>query len=361
MTSPRRFKRAILHIGTERTGSTSTQSAMFRHAAHLATEGVLVPNSLLRPQEIEGGVANHTLFTVAFADVDTYVDDLLPPEATREWTLRPLALQRRLRAALLAEIAAADPAITTLLISSEHLHSRIESPDSVARIADFLREVADAITIVAVIRPQIAMAISVFNLQLRMGSTNTRIVPIFDDATGWDSVLGLRRSYFDLHAMLQRYELAFGRANVSAHLHGDGANFDSSALIFAAAGAALPADWETIRENSSVARAAQELLLFLNRHQHLIAAEARADLRARIDRVLIRRFQGRGLLPARAEAAAFMQQFAAGNEAIRQSYFPDRPTLFALDETRFPEASESLGDQVSREMLVELMGEIIRS
>jgi hypothetical protein len=47
---------------------------------------------------------------------------------------------------------------------------------------------------------------------------------------------------------------------------------------------------------------------------------------------------GQGWLPTQAEAAAFMQRFEAGNERLRQRYFPDRPRLFADGSGRFPQA-----------------------
>jgi hypothetical protein len=54
---------------------------------------------------------------------------------------------------------------------------------------------------------------------------------------------------------------------------------------------------------------------------------------------------GGGWLPTRTEAAAFMDRFAAGNEIIRQRFFPDRQRLFADGSARFPVEPMSVSEK----------------
>ena len=47
-------------------------------------------------------------------------------------------------------------------------------------------------------------------------------------------------------------------------------------------------------------------------------------------------FSGEGLLPSRPEVAAFMAQFEAANEQMRQDWFPQRRVMFDIDYEKYP-------------------------
>ena len=86
------FRRAIIHVGTERTGSTAVQKAVYADRRVLAEAGVFVPMvSLLRSYERDARVAKHVMFALALADPERFPLDLVPIEAQQQ---QPLDLQR---------------------------------------------------------------------------------------------------------------------------------------------------------------------------------------------------------------------------------------------------------------------------
>ena len=90
--------------------------------------------------------------------------------------------------------------------------------------------------------------------------------------------------------------------------------------------------------NASMSFAGQQLML---RMAELVQKETgetklRGGVWFEISAAVSTGMPGQGWLPTRDEAASFMKRFEAGNEAIRQRYFPDRPSLFTDEASRFP-------------------------
>jgi len=358
----RRVRRVVLHVGTERTGSTSVQKALFAHRELLLSQGILVPLSILRSYELDAGVANHIPFVAALTDEEMFPQDLMPAEL-----MPPDTTEAQWRAALVAglrrEVEMAPSNVDTVIISAEHIHSRLDTASAVIRMRELLASFADSTTVVAFLRPQIDMAVSLYNLVIRRGGVERRIVPAFDDEGGWDRVLGVRQSYFDLDAMLKRLEAAFGRDAILVHRYGGEVDFDSRKLVFAAGGAEFPeaTTMQPARENASVSRTAQEALFFINRNREMFEDAHREFLVTIIDNVLLAKFPGPGVRPARSSAINFMNTFAAGNERIRQTYFPHDRELFPIDYTRFPERDDELRDMPeSALVLLALLNEAMR-
>ena len=336
----KRFRRAIIHVGTERTGSTAVQKAVYAQRRALAEAGVFVPMSLLRSYEREARVAKHVMFALALADPEHFPVDLVPLELQQQ---QPLHLQRDILQAMRTEFARLDSRSHTLLISAEHIHSRLDTVEAVSRIKEVLEPWVDDFLIVVVLRPQIEMAVSLANLVVRRSGSEPRLIPLFDDAGGYDRVMGVRPSYFELDEMLQRFEAVFGAAAIRPSRYDAGVAFDSRALVFDAVGvrvAHLPNDE---RINASLSRDALQAMRCVHQHIDLIHnADWRPGFIDDVDRILVREYPGPGLRPARDEAVAFMERFAAGNERVRRRYFAEHVSLFDVDFDRFPNTAEAL-------------------
>jgi len=338
------FRRAVIHVGTERTGSTSVQKAIFTDRSALREAGVLVPLSLLRSYERDAGIANHVMFVLALADPTRFPRDLVPI-GIEAWGERPADIQHRILDAMRAELGRRNLGAHTVLISAEHIHSRLDTPDQVARIREVLEPWADEFLIVAVLRPQIEMAVSLANLVVRRSDRELRLIPLFDDANGYDRVLGVRPSYFELDEMLERFEAVFGREAVRVVRYESGGAFDSRVGVFAAVGARGPSLQTHDRANASLSGGALQVMRCLHRHIDLVSnPDWRHGFIDDMDQLLVRAYRGPGLRPARDAARAFMEQFAAANERIRQRYFPERSTLFDVAFDRYPDHADELGD-----------------
>lgn len=123
--------RCILHIGCEKTGTTSLQQFLGSNRAALLAQGILHPESLRRP-----GRFNHSSLA-AFA-----LDEGRNLHPQRMFGLGDLdsteRFRRDLRARFSEEIARHREHISTVVCSNEHLSSLIHSQVELAWLKAFL-------------------------------------------------------------------------------------------------------------------------------------------------------------------------------------------------------------------------------
>lgn len=313
--APRRW-RIVLHIGTEKTGSTSVQAVLARHRAALPPHGFAYPEA--------PGAFNHLGIAAFAASEDKRVADLCrdlgvaggPPE-----------LRAALPGALDAELSALPGAVHTLVFSAEHCHSRLLSVPEVARLKALLDPYADSYLVVAYLRRQDEVEVSLNSTRLRVGQVAGLAFP----------PPARVRPYYDYEAMLDRWAEVFGPKAIRPRLyaeamrsHPSGVVEDFRRLIGLPELDIVPADRT---HNPSLRPEAQAFLLLLNRHG---GRESRASLTG----VLNSLFAGPGRRPHRAAAREFLAAFAEGNERLRARWFPGRGTLFDDDFSDYPEAEE---------------------
>ena len=141
----------LLHIGTEKTGTTSLQRWGAANRETLIRQGVFYSQML--------GAVNHRKISLWAID----------PEARDEgWAslgLTTRAQQDQLRATLPDDLAAEVTQARalgchTFLISNEHCQSRLRNSDSIQRLQTMLAPLFDDITVLCCLRPQIDVAVS---------------------------------------------------------------------------------------------------------------------------------------------------------------------------------------------------------
>lgn len=317
-------RHAILHIGVQKTGSTSIQGWLHENAAALAAQGVHVPVSL-------GRRVHNRLLDLA---------------------RRPDRADPALLDALRAELAALPAARHTLLFTSENLAAKLPDHAAVARLRALLDPFCNRYTVIVYLRRQDEFAVSVRSTEARRGDIDPEVF--------------FGRVPFDYAALLDRWAAVFGRDAIHPRLFvrdlmpgGDVvADFLSAAGLSVPAGPVVPS-----QENPSLVPAAQMLLARLagaarsRGYASLLDLPEHRRLAARLDS----RHAGPGPLPARAEAAAYLDACQGSNEAVRAGWFPDRNRLFNEGVERYPDqatprpdAAEELA--VAVDLLVTLLG-----
>jgi hypothetical protein len=176
-----------LHIGTQKTGTTTLHAVGRDNRASLAARGILYPaapgplNHVGLTLYATGSIGNREL--MRDAELRT-PDDLAAYQA---------ALPGRLR----AEIAASGCA--TVWLSNEHLSSRVRRPDQVARLADMLHELAPDVRVVAYLRHQPEYYLSTYSMMLKAGGSRETPPPESE-----------REFYYNYEKMLSLWADAFG-------------------------------------------------------------------------------------------------------------------------------------------------------
>ena len=312
-------RRAILQIGTEKTGTTTLQHFLATNRAALEANGFLYPDFC--------GRTNHTGLA-AYAMAPGRRDGIRTALGCRsEADVEPM--RARLRAAAARELDGEE----TVVFCSEHCHSRLVEPAEIETLRALLAPHFDDIRVAIYVRRQDQLALSLHSTRLKSGGIDRSVLP----PTGPDD------PYFNYDRSIGLWEAAFGRDKVHVRLFDrrELADGDVVADFVAAWGLSGSAAYARVQDkNESIRPLAQEFLRRVNPRLEPIEGLPIDEVRGPLAAALAKLLPGRGARPARAEAQAFYDRYRASNEALRQRHFPDRPILFSEDFSDYPEVAD---------------------
>lgn len=311
-------RRAILHIGTEKTGTTTLQVFLKTNRERLLEKGFVYPRFC--------GEVNQTGLA-AFAMNDERQDPLRQALGIRgPGDMHDF--RRRFRAAAALELGEG----RTAIFCNEHCHSRLKMAAEIARLRDFLGAFFDRISVTVYLRRQDQLALSLYTTRLKSGGTEPELFP----RTNADDL------FFNYNRSLRLWEDVFGRENVTVRL------FGRDALV----GGSIVADFLSVWGIGTPGisfRSATRTSRSCPRRRNSCASStcisaAIPTCRARSWGTAVdpfsRHFAGPGVRPSRAAALAFYGQFRASNTALAARHFPQAGALFAEDFGAYPEAAD---------------------
>lgn len=162
--------KCILHIGTEKSGTTSLQSFLQKNRATFLDNGYYIT---LTPT-ISSTNFNHRKMATAMLDVD-HIDDarktlkIVDAESFSYW-------RNNFLAELSEEIKNnTNNKYKTYIFSSEHLSSRLISVEEITRLKNYLEGFFDTIEVILYIRRQDKYAVSLYSTALKAGSVDNFI------------------------------------------------------------------------------------------------------------------------------------------------------------------------------------------
>ena len=325
----RKIDRCILHIGTEKTGTSSIQGFLAGNRRQLIRQGILYPEAA----GLGGGSQWEFVACVQDAPWGTDIG--------RRLAIADAGDQQRFRDELAtqleAEISGA-PAARTLLISSEHMHSRLPGIRQIAKLKSFLDMFAETFEIVLYLRRQDRVSVSTYLHRIRMGQEHPAIFPRGHN--------GERLYYYDYERLFESWAAVFGEANIKLRLfsadewHGRDliTDFCEACGIDAAPLA------RTRPLNESVTLAAAQFIGELSRQ--LPRSENASDIATHDGMVALisELFRDNPKPAGRQDAEAFYALFEESNERLRRRALPDRQApLFDADFSAYPEQVEPLG------------------
>ncbi|MCW3476547.1 hypothetical protein [Limobrevibacterium gyesilva] len=336
----KRFRTCILHIGTEKTGTTTLQTFFSANREIFQRSGWFIPQTLA-PHAAQN-VLNHIhLATLAMDDLNFHDEMRRAVGVHDAATLR--TYRRDLFQRLEAEIAAIPAECDRIILSNEHCHSRLTGPHEISHLKAFLDLFCDEYQVIAYLRPQHELAMSQYGMIVLNGRSNIDMFPPFPPPPGYAKRVYTNRDYFDYRKLLDNWARVFGAAAMQPRVFERRQLIKGNIIDDFLSGFTL-AEGKLVypqARNTNVSAAAQKFLIGF---YEALGDEPRPGtdvVREGVRNALQERFPGSGILPARGDAEAFLGRFAESNEAVRARWFPGQPSLFSADFSRYPEIPDS--------------------
>lgn len=316
-------RRAILHLGAEKTGSTTIQKFLDLNSEGLGKWGVAFCASMGRP--------NNRKLCLYGMDCDrlTQLHKVfgLFDQGDRE------AFVTNQKEEFRREMEGIPNEIHTVIFSNEHMRSNLVFEHEVRRIQDLLLPYFDDIIILVYLRRQVDLAVSHYSSFLRAGRDRQAVLPQIDENAG----------FFNYLTTLNLWGKVFGQEAVQLRIFDEREFFRHDLLEDFLHCCGLPdaLNFRPVdKHNRSLRPVAQEFLRSLNRHFPNSKETPVHPYRFLAAKYLEKEFSGTGRRPERTAAEAFQRMFHASNEVIRHRWFPDRKVLFDDDFSDFPETDD---------------------
>jgi hypothetical protein len=190
------MKKAILHIGCEKTGTTSIQNFLYENRNEmLDRHGILYPESL--------GKRNHTKLAIFSCEPDKNLIRFLPNNRSIDY------FRRKTREDFINEVFGS-PA-ETVIISNEWLHPRLKDPVEFDRLKSLLNEVVGETEIIFYVRRQDELAISLYSTSLRAGNYRAFRFPEIRSRQALPY-------FYDFYEIYKNWSNHFGKDHVSVRI-----------------------------------------------------------------------------------------------------------------------------------------------
>jgi hypothetical protein len=326
------MRTAILHIGTEKTGTTTIQAFLEQNRDRLPSLGFVYPSSC--GVQKSQNLLFHSMPEERCEDIHL--------AAGLETIERRARFKEEFRRAFAAEMEGLPDGVRTVIFSDEHCHSRLTDKRDIARLHGLLAPFFDELRVIVYLRRQDQLATSLYSTVVRGGETREAVLPAVDSAS----------NYYNYQLLLERWAEVFSEGMVSPRVF-DRKTFVGGDLVQDFAAACGLGDTRRLERpadrNEGITAAAQEFLRHLNLLDPPSADGTRAADRVLLEELIFRKLTGAGRRPSRDAAIRFRSLFDESNERVRQRWFPRRSSLFDDDFSMYPvdeEGGSGFGDAV---------------
>lgn len=289
------MKKAIIHIGCEKTGSTSIQNYISKYRDSLLKDHrILFPRSL--------GSANHTKFAIYACNQSRGLTRFLKEDQTLG------SFRESLKEDFLKEIRSCSWSV--LIISAEWLHPRIRSPEEFSRIKDFLDDIVDDIEILMYVRSQDEMAVSLYSTSVKAGNYDSFKFPsVASDNLPY---------YYDFFSIYKNWKAYFGVGNVKvkvfhqAHM----CNGDVVKDFLNFLNIDLDSNTKVAVDNKSLSEEGLILLRSFNFWIDNSSNDISSDVKNNIKKQISENFRGKCELATEQERKEFYNFFSTSNNGL---------------------------------------------
>lgn len=318
------FDRCVLHIGTEKTGTSAIQYFLASNRKAFARDGVLYPRAT-------GASGGSQWGFVAQAHPRAWATDVGPFLGfnTEEGQK---AYRDGFVAALTSEFRRAGNA-STLVVSSEHMQSRLNDPTMIAALREFLDPWVREFRVVLYLRRQDRVSSSLYSTQVKSGAVQPVLFPKFAPS----NII----YYYNYEKLYDNWCSVFGTDAVDVGLFSPGEWRGGTLISDFCSRTGLDLTDKRMPEakiNTSLDLAGTQFLLEVNRQLPNLVARERNRERDELAGLVAKFCVGNHVPATREQAQEFYRKFVEMNERLRRKVFPDRAApLFDDDFSEYPE------------------------
>jgi hypothetical protein len=333
--------RCFVHIGTEKTGTTSLQSFLHLNREKFMEDGLIFTKST-------GEKNNRALPVLAYSRA--YSD-----EYTKRINIRSLSQLNEHKKQVFERLKTEIEHLRTehhhhsFIFSSEHIQSRLKLPGEIKQLKEVLTELGMTdIRIIIYLRRPADIATSLYSTLIRSGGTDTMPPP--PDSPHWNNICNHQQT-------ITNYGKVFGRGNIIPRIYSKSVLAQQSIIhdffkIFnmPIAGYIIPP-----RSNERLSATSLTLLRHLNSKFPKFINERPNPLRKNLVSYFEDSFEGEPYVMPADLYRAYDSTFAASDEWVRQNYFPHLDRLF---DREIPEKKQSMFSDTDLQVVADLIGRI---
>lgn len=318
------YKKLILHIGTEKTGTTSIQKFLEMNRSALMKKGVYFPKT-----PSQDTAPNHRKLVSycmnPWKQDDYHIELGLTTEVKLDVWKEKTGLE------ISKELKSIEQPLTVL--SSEHFSSRLTDMEEIKRLGSFLAPHFNEIKILIYLRRQDKYAVSLYSTNLKSGGTSKTILSNPAD-----------KSRYNYEELCTNWMKAFGKKNIIVKVF-EKKEFKNSNLIDDFLNELNIKDiekWKRIKDsNPSLAPFGQEFLRLYNEIQPRYSEFGINPSHEKVVQFLEKKHPGKPRLPERSFVIQWYDQFSESNARVAKEYL-GREQLFDENFSDYPESWTSL-------------------
>lgn len=326
-TPDRKLDEIIIHIGTEKTGTTAIQDFLRKNRVALAKRGVLYPRSLGHQfgSQVELlGVAHEAPWEHDFGTalgIENKSDQKRFEAELNETLCDELKRHRR---------------VSRMLISSEHLHSRVLSVARIQYLKDFLQPFTRSFRIVVWFRRQDEVGFSFQSTRLKslvdVGDLDLRLLLVAPPG------------YYDYAKLYESWASVFGAEAMSPTLFHEAVQSPGGLMTRFLDMCHIPStglDTDVGRINRSLDVKGFHFLRALNQLHPMSPGDRSDQARIALNKEVERLFSGSYRPIDRQQIIEWYKPYARVNERLRKIAFPERTNeLFDSRFSEYPDHGE---------------------
>ena len=300
--------RLLLHIGTEKTGTTAWQVWLAQQRESLDPLGFAVPRTL--------GPTNHRKLPTSCFDLDRVDDFVIRSGLERAASSERQVVYKGWQHAFAAEVQQREQ--HTWIVSSEHFSSRLISLSELDRLQAFLKPLFSEIVVHLVVRDPLETAISAWSTLVRSGGYSLEELPPPDHPLLIDRC--------DHRTIVQRWLRVFPRLQVHIYMH------DVVSLLGQSFGLpdCLDSVVQNMPHNPSLSHRAIVEIARLNHQLPVYRGDTlNPEREQRIAEILTEHSGESRFKPSPDQQKQFASHFAESTAWIHRMFFPQREVLFS--------------------------------